>query len=629
MERVNDPISVVEMDETGDRVVMVSLLPTIPTAVESATTEMIFLVDRSGSMGGSRISQAKNALQLFLRSLKMGTYFNIVSFGSSFVKLFPRSVVYSDTSFSSAKDHVAEMSANLGGTNVLAPLTDILSSPCQGNLARQIFFLTDGEVSNTAEVILYTKQHAGSTRIFSFGISADASPYLVNGVAKASRGKAEFIQSGVRLELKVMTQLRRALQPVFTNVKVNWGALTVQQSPSTPPPIFHSDRFLVYGHVETGKNDGITSTLVSISADKGPTPAAITSSVNVDLKATTQGTLVHKLAARTQIRELDTAGLPANKSQIISLGLKHGLASRYTSFVAVEQRDSPAEGTLQVRKIEAFASVEPHKPVIIDTIHSMGYRWRTDTHTTDLLQGHQLSAAPQQSVMPQSVLLCSAPKAKKGGGFGFTLPSISLPSISSFLPSFGLMSAAKESAPHQPEPPREPQLVYYGTKSEGNRFINWDDEDLSPTPATTPSTAAAAAPTPPVRAASAVGSSSGGVPTHEQWNAQARPLDRVVFLQNSDGSWVMTDTLAAVLLKGGTSVLLTSQMPTELKSHKDASSIWATALAMTWLELSCSSDKIEWEILHSKAGQWLHSHLAGGTLLAAALITAAKSSLGL
>jgi secreted protein with Ig-like and vWFA domain len=62
------------------------------------TQEYIFLIDRSGSMAGSRIDQAKQALVLFLQSLpKDGTFFNIFSFGTNCSWLWSASQKYTDS----------------------------------------------------------------------------------------------------------------------------------------------------------------------------------------------------------------------------------------------------------------------------------------------------------------------------------------------------------------------------------------------------------------------------------------------------------------------------------------------------------------------------------------------------
>ena len=84
----HEPRVWIEEDEQGCAA-MVAFQPQFDA--KEAPCEIIFVVDRSGSMGGTSIAEARNALQLCLRSLTEGTHFNIVGFGSSFELLFPES----------------------------------------------------------------------------------------------------------------------------------------------------------------------------------------------------------------------------------------------------------------------------------------------------------------------------------------------------------------------------------------------------------------------------------------------------------------------------------------------------------------------------------------------------------
>jgi hypothetical protein len=70
-------------------VIMLNFFPHLLESDYSEQQEFIFIVDRSGSMGGDRIQSAREALLLFLKSLPISCYFNIVSFGSQFQALFP------------------------------------------------------------------------------------------------------------------------------------------------------------------------------------------------------------------------------------------------------------------------------------------------------------------------------------------------------------------------------------------------------------------------------------------------------------------------------------------------------------------------------------------------------------
>lgn len=86
------------------------------TDIENGKGEYIFLLDRSGSMGGTRIKKAVEALTLFIKSLPQDTYFNVVSFGSNYQNMFEKSVRYSDKEVNSSVANIKSMGADFGGT---------------------------------------------------------------------------------------------------------------------------------------------------------------------------------------------------------------------------------------------------------------------------------------------------------------------------------------------------------------------------------------------------------------------------------------------------------------------------------------------------------------------------------
>ena len=146
--------------------VMVNFFPdftNLPT--QSVQHEFMFLVDRSGSMGGFPIENAKDTLLLILKSLPENCCFNIIGFGSRYVKLFQKgSVKYSQATLDEAVHHVKRICADLGGTELLPPLTDILNVAPLAGFSREVFVLTDGSVSNTHSCINIVKRNESHSR---------------------------------------------------------------------------------------------------------------------------------------------------------------------------------------------------------------------------------------------------------------------------------------------------------------------------------------------------------------------------------------------------------------------------------------------------------------------------------
>ena len=152
-------------------VVMVNFLPKFPSqsfADSKNAGEFIFVIDRSGSMSGSKINDATEALLLFLKSLPENSVFDIISFGSTFKSFFGRSKKYSDANVTKACHFVKSIKADMGGTEILEPLKHIYKRNKEnGNgekMVQNVFLLTDGEVSNSQRVIDLVKMNAGRSR---------------------------------------------------------------------------------------------------------------------------------------------------------------------------------------------------------------------------------------------------------------------------------------------------------------------------------------------------------------------------------------------------------------------------------------------------------------------------------
>ena len=352
------PHAWLEHDDAGAQAVAVQFAPRL--GQEAAPCDVTFLIDRSGSMEGTSIAEVRNALQLCLRSMIAGCTFNIIGFGSRLEALFPESRRYDEGSLAEASAHVKDLRANLGGTEILPALKMALDQPPSGSLARQIVVLTDGEVTNTDAVLELVKQHAAQARVFTFGIGAGSSHHLVNGLARAGRGSAEFIHPGERIEPKVVRQFGRLLSPALTNVRVSWGGLDVRQVPSVVPPVFAGDRFLLYAFV---RSQNLEPSTFRISATTTAGPVAF--DVALDPSTAVHGTTVATLTARARIRELEespewTSARGSRQQdrkaagvsrEIIDLAIKYGLMSRETSFVAVERRATPVVGEIVLRRI--------------------------------------------------------------------------------------------------------------------------------------------------------------------------------------------------------------------------------------------------------------------------------------
>lgn len=111
----------------GGHVLAASYLPQFFSAPEHR--EFIFLIDCSGSMRGSSIRLAKEAVAEALRQLTAGDAFDIVVFGSTVGSLLGAPRPADPLWLTKGQEAVAAVEANLGGTELLQALEFVLRRP--------------------------------------------------------------------------------------------------------------------------------------------------------------------------------------------------------------------------------------------------------------------------------------------------------------------------------------------------------------------------------------------------------------------------------------------------------------------------------------------------------------------
>ncbi|CAG8690386.1 43934_t:CDS:2 [Gigaspora margarita] len=374
--------------------------------------DFILVVKSLGPM-----KKASEALQLLLRSLPEDCFFNVISFGSHFDSLFEKSQPYSENSFLKALKHTQEMTANYGGTEIYNPIKWAFDNS-RNDMPTSVFLLTDGQVNNVDQIVELIKsceeKKKDDARFFSIGIGDSVSHNLVESVSRAGKGYAQFVTNNERMDKKILGMLKNAIKPPIKDYNITWTNqivedvlpmetesvdvdkptisffsdnttpppvvqnfftdIKIQQAPFLIPPIYPGVRFIVYCILEKSVE---TCKEIILSANSHDGPMKL--SIPLD-PVILQGSKIHTLAARKLIQDLDDGTsfihkhprnsgkmIPVSliREQIVKLGITYTLASKYTSFLAIDERDN---------KVVAETQSLPNKRIVPTRLNSASRR---------------------------------------------------------------------------------------------------------------------------------------------------------------------------------------------------------------------------------------------------------------
>ena len=320
---------------------------------EQSRKTILFVVDRSGSMNGKKIVQARDAAKFVLNNLNDNDLFNVIAYDAVVQSFSSELQRYDSESRSAALGFINSINSG-GSTNINDALAAAFKNINDSSLPSYVVFLTDGRPTagevNEMKIVENTKtQNKFGTRLITFGVGYDVNSRLIDRLSNANHGQSEYVGPDQDIEASVSRLYQKIAAPVLTDVSIKYGfdVMDVEQGeivnrvyPSEALDIFAGGQLVIVGRYKESGTAEITLT-GKVGGD--------TKNYNFDVQFAAKGdandnAFVEKLWAVRRIGQIiDEIDLKGHNDELVQelvqLSMKHGIMTRYTSFLADENAD--------------------------------------------------------------------------------------------------------------------------------------------------------------------------------------------------------------------------------------------------------------------------------------------------
>jgi Ca-activated chloride channel family protein len=325
---------------------MLTLVPPSTKTLAGKPRDVVFVLDRSGSMGGWKMVAARRAVARMIDSLTSNDRFCALAFDDN-VEAIPHAhlVPATDRERFRAVEQLAKVEAR-GGTEMLQPLELALALTRDGytDRERMVVLVTDGQVGNE-DHLMRQLGDLRNTRIFTLGIDQAVNAAFLRRLASAGGGLCELVESEDRLDAVMAKVHRRIGTPVVTElalkgpgftpgpgVDLSRGELAPMTTPGKLPDVYAGAPVVIFGRY------------------RGTAPASI------ELDGTTFGDAFHATVARTvttgtdlaaswaraRIRDLEdryATGARELEAEIVTVSKQFTVLSKFTAFLAIDRAE--------------------------------------------------------------------------------------------------------------------------------------------------------------------------------------------------------------------------------------------------------------------------------------------------
>ena len=303
---------------------------------------VVCVLDRSGSMAGKKIDQARRALRFVLDNLREDDTFNIVAYDDRVETFRPELLRYSPRTRDEAVRFVDNIREG-GSTDINSALKAALAMIPDSSRPRYVLFLTDGlptagETNEMAIAENCRKANDRRARIFVFGVGYDVNARLLDRLSGGNSGTSTYVKPDEDIETQVGRFYAKLTSPVLADIRLEFDSSDVNRVyPRDLPDLFDGGQLIVAGRYrDSGRTTLRLSGRVGDERRRFEFP--------VDLAPAGGGSsydFVERLWAVRRvgfiIDQVDLHGKSKELiDELVALSTRYGILTPYTSFLADE-----------------------------------------------------------------------------------------------------------------------------------------------------------------------------------------------------------------------------------------------------------------------------------------------------
>ncbi|MBI4615920.1 MAG: VWA domain-containing protein [Planctomycetes bacterium] len=226
--------------------------PPAPEEGELPERNVLLVVDRSGSMRGTKWEEARAAFEHCLTRLRREDRFNVIFFGTEVESYEDRLVPAEPERVSRAVEFVRSLEA-LGGTNLDGALRTALAQADESDRETEVVLLSDGDPTigerDFTKILAHVETaNTMRARFFVFGVGDDVHIPFLDRLAVTQHGFPMFLSRGENLEEKVTRFYDKIAHPVILDARLDFEGIRVH---GVYPPelgsLYAGSEFMVLG----------------------------------------------------------------------------------------------------------------------------------------------------------------------------------------------------------------------------------------------------------------------------------------------------------------------------------------------------------------------------------------------